>query len=237
MGDGIQFIDIIIFALIAVFLIMRLRGVLGRRDGTDGSHGDPFTGRGVNRKTPEGGPPAGTDSAGNVFSFPNAEESETAPPPPPVEAPAGPAGLQQIVQADPQFSPGEFLNGAKSAFEMILVAFAGGDRSTLKRLLSQEVYADFDSAIAQRETRGETMDYTLVGFKDVEISDASVSGRHALVTVRFVTDQVTTIRDNDGREIEGDASKVTTNTDLWTFSRDLRASDPNWTLVSTDTNE
>ncbi|MGB0749921.1 MAG: Tim44/TimA family putative adaptor protein [Magnetospiraceae bacterium] len=234
MSEGFQFIDIIIFALIAVFLIMRLRSVLGRRDGTNGNHGDPF--QSSNRQAGPPPPPANGSEAprdeDNVFQFPGGEEEPA--PTAPQETFEGPPGVLEVMGADPSFSPQEFVEGAKAAFEMVLVAFAGGDKSVLRNLLSDDVYADFEAAVDDRESRKETMDYTLVRFRDVKITDAELVGSEAQISVQFDTDQVTVVRDSGGEVVDGDANAVASNTDVWTFARDLRSSNPNWTLVSTE---
>jgi len=227
MGDGVQFFDIIIFAAIAVFLGLRLRSVLGRRTGNERQR-DPFK------------PVAPREDAARdkVVPLPDRlRPAQAEPGPAASEAPAdaGPAlpGLDQIRGADPSFSPGGFLAGARAAFEMIVGAYAAGDAATLRPLLSDEVFENFNNAIKARNRAKETLETTLVGITSADIVEAELQGRIALVTVKFVSEQVNVTRDAEGRVVEGDPSTVAKVTDIWTFSRNTRARDPNWTLVAT----
>ena len=145
------------------------------------------------------------------------------------------AGLQltQIQIADNAFNPGEFVGGARSAFEMIVHAFATGDTGTLRNLLSDDVFDNFSSAIKARLEAAETLETTVIGVKSVDIIDARLDGRQAFVTVKFVSEQVNVTRDAEGHVIDGDPNHVSEVTDLWTFSRNTRSRDPNWKLVET----
>jgi predicted lipid-binding transport protein (Tim44 family) len=223
MGGGFQFIDIILFALVAGFLILRLRSVLGRRDGHQGPAQDPFR------------PPAAKEPAeAEVVRLPERGEPATGAV---ADHPPGSlqAGLTQIKIADPSFKDDEFLSGAGMAFEMILTAYVAGDSAALKPLLSPEVFANFSRSIEERAAAGEVLETTLVGVRKVTIEEAYMAGRMAHVTVRFVSEQVTVTRNAAGEVVEGDPDRVTTVTDLWTFARDTRSPDPNWTLVATGT--
>jgi predicted lipid-binding transport protein (Tim44 family) len=142
-------------------------------------------------------------------------------------------GLKNIAEADPGFSPKTFLEGAKMAYEMIVTAFAQGDRKTLKNLLDREVYEGFERAIAEREAAGHTVDFTFVGLPKVEISEAELDKRNASVTIRFHAEVVSATRDKDGTLIEGNADQVRTIADEWTFARNTKSRDPNWKLVAT----
>lgn len=225
MGDG-YYLDIVLFALVAAFLILRLRSVLGRRDGFQGKGNDQLTSF-----------PAKTDRA--------ADSANSHPEPPaPVDstperdglslAPASlEAGLTQIKVADPRFNPSEFLDGARKAFEWILQAFVNGDSNTLQPLLSDDVFRNFDHTIQERHRAGEKLETTLVGIQSADTTEAYMAGRTAHVTVKFVSQQITVVRDAQGAVIEGDPSAVTDVTDYWTFARDTQAADPNWTLVAT----
>ncbi|HHY50335.1 MAG TPA: Tim44 domain-containing protein [Alphaproteobacteria bacterium] len=143
------------------------------------------------------------------------------------------AGLRAIADADPGFSPKAFMEGAKAAYEMIVTAFAQGDRKTLKSLLDKEVYDGFEQAIAEREAAGHRVDFTFVGLPKVAISAAELDRRNALVTVRFHAEVVSATRDRDGNLIEGHADQVKTIADEWTFARNPKSRDPNWKLVAT----
>lgn len=235
MNDGFQFIDIIFFALVAGFLVLRLRSVLGRRTGTERQDRPDYFG--TPRRNDNDG--AADNDAGNVVPMP-ARRGENPALDAEVEAmaasisPKG-AGLTQIKLADPAFTADGFLKGAKAAFEIILGAFAQGDAATLKPLLSPDVFTNFKAAMDERQAQGETLDAELVGFVSAEIAQAQMDGRIARVTVRFVTEQVNVLRDAGGEVLEGDPNRVTKVTDIWTFTRDTRSKNPNWLLVATAT--
>ena len=224
MDEGFQFIDIILFAMIAAFLVLRLRSVLGRRDGHEGRNRNPFA------------PPQPLEKPdNNVVHLPdNSDESLTTA----AAAAETPetvleAGIAEIRGADPKFDPEELMVGARVAFEMILGAFASGDRKALKPMLSPEVYGNFTRVMDGREESGEVLEEILVGIKASEIVEAYMAGSLANVTVKFVSDQIHVVRDEDGEIIEGDASAIVEVTDFWTFSRDPKSRNPNWTLVAT----
>ena len=144
------------------------------------------------------------------------------------------AGLKAIAEVDSSFTPKSFLEGAKTAYEMIVTAFAAGDRATLKNLLEKDVYDGFERVIRERESAGRKVDFTFVGLPKVEISDAELDKRNALVTIRFHAEVVSATRDmDDGELIEGNAEQVTNIADEWTFARSTRSRDPNWKLVAT----
>jgi predicted lipid-binding transport protein (Tim44 family) len=233
MGDGVQFLDIIIFAAIAVFLGLRLRGVLGRRTGNERQQRDPFK-----RPVPESRDETDRDKAGRdkVIPLPDRNRTPTAEPAPAdIAKPeaGGLPGLAQIRAADPSFDPQGFLGGARAAFEMIVGAFAAGDAAALKPLLSDEVFENFNGAIKARAKAKETLETTLVGISSAEIVEAELQGRSALVTVKFVSEQINVTKDAEGRIVDGDPATVAAITDIWTFARNTRARDPNWTLVAT----
>ncbi|MBI4183992.1 MAG: Tim44 domain-containing protein [Proteobacteria bacterium] len=225
--DDVQFLDIIFFAMVAAFLVLRLRSVLGRRTGHERQRHDP-------RLSPRTQP----------------GEAEAAEPPPALEAPAGEApagegeaetklsdlvaaGLTRLRLADRTFDPERFLDGARSAFEIIIAAFAAGDRATLRALLSDDVFRDFESAIAARERGGQSLKHTLVGMTSAEIVGAEVKGSTGVVTVKFVSDQINLMHDAEGKVVAGTPEGVTSVTDVWTFTRDSRSRDPNWMLAAT----
>lgn len=228
MGGDFQFFDIIILAMIAGFLVLRLRSVLGRRDGHEQDPRDPLNTKNAPRDEhdddnvvhlPDRGEPADVESA-------------------PVLDPNDPisAGLTQIQIADPSFHPNQFSEGAKAAFEMILNAFATGDRKTLKGLLSPDVMRNFDDVISERERNGEVLEETIVGIRTSDIVEAGMDGHNAMVTVKFHSEQVSALRDAEGNVIDGNPNEIIEVTDFWTFSRDTRSSDPNWTLIGTESN-
>ena len=231
MGNGFQFLDIIFFALIAAFLILRLRSVLGRRDGFGGRPRDPFTPPVQGEADNENAVPLPNHSDPGAFDeIVDAEPASGADPADPVAT-----GLAQIKRTDPSFDTEDFLVGARTAFEMIIHAFAAGDADTLRSLVSRDVFANFAGEIAKREETGETQETIVSAIRVSDIVEANVDGRAAHVTVKFVSDQTNLTRDQEGRVIEGDPEATTEVTDFWTFSRSLRARDPNWTLVATGT--
>jgi len=224
----------IIFLALAVFIFLRLRSVLGQRTGRERPPYDPYSARDAVR-----------GSNDNVVALPG-RGGETppaaAPPVDPAERwkgiaePGTPvaAGLDAVAQADPSFDAQHFIAGGRQAYEMIVTAYAEGDRRTLRNLLSREVYEGFENAIRERETRGETSETRFVSIDRSDITGAEVRGSTEQVTVRFVSQLVSVTRDRTGNVIEGSPDKVTDVTDVWTFARDLASRDPNWKLVATE---
>jgi predicted lipid-binding transport protein (Tim44 family) len=143
-------------------------------------------------------------------------------------------GLRAVVEADPAFSPRNFLDGAKQAYEMIVTAFATGDRKTLKMLLDKDVYDGFEKVMTEREAAGSTVDFTFVGLPKIDISHASYDRRNVLVSVQFHADVVSATHDRSGQLIEGIADQVQHIADDWTFARNPKSRDPNWKLVATN---
>lgn len=223
MGD-FAFFDIIFFALVAGFVILRLRSVLGRRTGTENP--ERWSPR-LPPRTVETGGPAGD----NVLKMPERGVSEA-----PAAAPAEgslEARLTQIKAAEPDFDPHVFAGGARGAFEMIVTAFAQGDTGALRPLLADDVYENFAAAIRGRQQAKQTLETTLIGIKSAEIVEARLDNRTAFVTVKFVSEQVNVTRNAAGEVVDGDPNHVAAVTDIWTFARRIRASDPNWALVQT----
>jgi predicted lipid-binding transport protein (Tim44 family) len=226
----------IIFLALAVFIFLRLRSVLGQRTGRERPPYDPYSARDAVRGA----------TNDNVVTLPGRAAAESAPKPvenaEPTErwkgiAEAGSAvagGLDAIAREDKAFDPKHFIAGARAAYEMIVLAYAEGDRRSLKNLLSREVYDGFEAAIRERENRGETVETRFVAIDKSDITGADLRGRTAQVTVRFVSQLISVTRDKSGNVIEGSPEKVTDVTDVWTFARDLSSRDPNWKLVATE---
>ena len=143
------------------------------------------------------------------------------------------AGFRAVAEADPTFTPKSFLDGAKQAYEMIVTGYATGDRTTLKNLLEKDVFDGFQRAIAEREAAGHTVDFTFVGLPKVEYADAEYDKKNVLVTIRFHAEVVSATRDAEGTLVEGNADQVQTIADEWTFARNPKSRDPNWKVVST----
>lgn len=234
MGEGFQFFDIILFAAIAAFLVLRLRSVLGKRTGHEQRPGqDPFQpsqqrqqqgAEGSDRDKVVPMPGRGEDNGVTDEELKKAADK--------AETPLS-AGLTQIKLADRDFDEEGFVEGAKGAFEMVVNAYAQGDRKTLRQLLANDVYGDFEQAIDEREKAGQTLETTLVNIREAEIIEAELQNRTAFVTVKFISEQINALKDPDGNVVEGDAEQVLDVTDIWTFARNTKSRDPNWTLVAT----
>jgi predicted lipid-binding transport protein (Tim44 family) len=237
------FVDIytIIFLVLAVVIFLRLRSVLGRRTGSERPPFDPFARRDV-----QGGAPANEDK---VISLPRrpadaeavrSDVSTTTAEHIKTIAPDGSTlneGLRAVAAADRSFDPDTFLQGAKGAYEMIVTAFAEGDRKSLKNLLNREVYDGFVAAIGQRETRQEKIEFKFVGIDKADITEASQKNTTAQITVRFLSKLISATHDKDGKVVDGDPVHVGDVTDIWTFAREVTSRDPNWKLVATESVE
>lgn len=232
----------IVFAIIAIFVVWKLRSVLGTRNGAERPPADPASGpnlgpNGVNAPTP----------MGQVVRLPTASRAAVAPSgAAPADAAARwkgfaepgskvAAGLEAIAGADPGFSPDGFLAGARSAYEMIVTAFAKGDRATLGNLLAPDVLDNFGKAIEARFAHGETMETTLVSIDSATFEDAQLNGGTAQISVRFAAKLISHTRDKTGAVTEGSAESVIDHLDVWTFSRDTGSRNPNWQLSATET--
>jgi predicted lipid-binding transport protein (Tim44 family) len=225
----------IIFLALAVFIFLRLRSVLGQRTGRERPPYDPYAARDArpqgsdkvvalpNRKSPDGSS-RGADVAESAERWKGVAEKGS----------AVATGLDAIAETDKSFDAAHFITGGRAAYEMIVGAFAAGDRRALKNLLAREVYDGFDAAIRERETKGETIESRFVSLETAEIIGAEMRGSTAQITVRFVSQLITATRDKSGNVVEGNPDKVTDVTDVWTFARDLTSRDPNWKLVATE---
>jgi predicted lipid-binding transport protein (Tim44 family) len=224
----------IFFLVAAVVIFFQLRNVLGRRTGNERPPFDPYT---AARNRDKDAAPAGPE---NVVSLPKKrgaavdEEAYKA-----IDAVAKPGtdlnkGLRAIKDGDPTFDPKTFADGAKMAYEMIVMAYADGDRKTLKNLLSREVYDGFVQAITDREARSEKIQSSFVGINKADIVSAEMKGGEAHVTLRIVSELISATRDGAGTVIDGDPETVAEVKDVWTFARDTRSKDPNWKLVATE---
>ena len=209
-----QFLDIVLIAMVAGVILFRLYSVLGRRTGHERGPSERFSRVG------------GAKPGDNVVALP---DRSAARPVKPAEAP----GLLDIKLADRAFDSEHFLAGARQAYEIVVSAFASGDRTALRPLLSDDVYATFDAAIRAREERKEKVSFTLVGIKDLKIAHAALKDRMADITVQFSSQFISATTNVAGAVIDGDPKAMREVTDSWTFARDTKAGDPNWTLVAT----
>ena len=228
MGDLPHYFDIILFAMVAAFLVLRLRSVLGRRTGNERRRDLLMRGPAA-----AGDKPAATKPGLNKIVALTQRPSPTAlvagAPPPNTVA----GGLAQITAVDPGFAAPAFLDGVRGAFELIVAAFAKGDKGGLRPLLSDDTYKSFSAAIDERETAGETLETRVAELKDIDIMEAGMDGRAARVTVKLVSDQINVLRAHDGSVVDGDPLNLIEKTDFWTFARDTSSADPNWQLVAT----
>jgi predicted lipid-binding transport protein (Tim44 family) len=219
MGE-FQYFDIILFAMVAGFLVLRLRSVLGRRTGNERRR-DLF---------PRRAEPAADN---NVTTLVEPEKRITKPAGDASAADEVAEGLNRIRRADSSFDPAHFIEGARSAFEMIVAAFAKGEKAELRPLLSDEVFQRFSVAIDERVDAKETLETQIEKLDKVDIVEAGLAGRTAQVTLKLVSHQINVTRAMDGSIVDGAPGQSVEKTDYWTFARDTRSTDPNWVLVAT----
>jgi predicted lipid-binding transport protein (Tim44 family) len=225
----------IIFLALAVFIFLRLRSVLGQRTGSERPPYDRAAPNVVQR----------TQDNNNVVPMPGAVVDQAPLAPSADVAPADrwkgiaepgtplAAGLDAIVAHDSSFDPRHFISGARSAYEMIVLAFANGDRRALKDLLSSDVYDSFETVIKDREKHEQKTETRFVSIDKAELVSAEGRDRAAQLTVRFVSQMISVTRDKTGAIVDGNPDKVADITDVWTFARDTSSRDPNWKLVGT----
>jgi predicted lipid-binding transport protein (Tim44 family) len=219
MGSN-NLLDLVIFAAIAVFLVLRLRAVLGRRTGEERPRPNPFA-----QPDPayvDRAPVAAPAQLGPVAATPSDQPLSLE------------ARVQILRAADPSFDEKHFIAGAKTAFQMIVQAFATGDLATLKSLLGPSLYGDFAKAVEARTRSGHSLLTEIRGPIEADLEDARVENGQAQVEIRFTTQQIHAVRDASGAVVEGDPTQPIEIVDLWTFARDPRSKDPNWQLVATD---
>lgn len=236
LAEDMEFFDFgtIFFLIAAVVIFFQLRNVLGRRTGNERPPFDPYTAGRAAKDAPA--------KSENVVSLPRAkrasddEKEDVYASIDAFEKPGSDLnkGLRAIRDADPTFEPKTFVDGAKMAYEMIVMAYADGDRKTLKNLLSREVFDGFVAAIADREGRSEKVQSSFVGIDKINIVGAEMKGSEAHVTLRIVSELISATRDKAGEVIDGDPETVAEVKDVWTFARDTRSKDPNWKLVATE---
>jgi predicted lipid-binding transport protein (Tim44 family) len=225
---------ILLLAAVAVLIYLKLRSVLGQRTGRERPPYDPYSAPDTVRNSP----------GDKIVALPQ-RTSEPARPAEAAElperyagfaAPGSPVakGLDAIVAADKNFDVKQFIAGARAAYEMIVTAYAAGDRRSLKNLLAREVYDGFEAVIREREARGESVETRFVSIDTTEITNAELRGKMAQLTLRFVSQLVSATRDRSGDVIDGSADAVTSVTDVWTFAREVTSRDPNWNLVATE---
>ncbi|WP_319412263.1 Tim44/TimA family putative adaptor protein [uncultured Cohaesibacter sp.] len=229
----------VIFLIIAVVLFWRLRDVLGTRTGNEADPFDPFS---DHESSDEKKAPRADDVGDNVIALPERMENENESAEEKSKriekiAPEGSslnAALSQLMVMDRNFDPDSFLSGARIAYEMIVTAYAQGDRKSLKKLLAADVFAGFTAALDEREANKLRVDFTFIGINKSSIVEAEIAGNEAQITVRFVSSITSCTKDEVGHVIEGDPNAVEDVTDIWTFSRDVTSHNPNWKLIGTE---
>lgn len=212
-------LQLLVLAGIAIFLILKLRSVLGTRDGYENPPEITSSRRSAPRRdfeVIEGGPDR--DITDHVE-----DGSEAA------------KALAAMKMAEPGFSVSEFLQGARGAYEMILMAFENGDVDGLRPFLASDVMETFEDVIRQREEQGLTIEASFVGLREIALHDATFdrAESEAEVTVRFVGELTSVVRNAEGEIVEGDPNAIKRQRDVWTFARKMGSSDPNWVLVAT----
>jgi len=217
-----EIFDIIILAMVAGFIFLRLRGELGNKTGNEPlppSNPHPRA-TGSDRVVDLSGRPVGE---ADVATHEEAEAID----------PRFHTAFSAMRRLDSHFNPGQFLDGAAQAYPMILEAFWAGDRDTLKTYLSPSVFDQFDSALSVREAAGHKLDNRLLDVTAADIVDARLEGKTAEITVHFTAEIIAVTRDADGKAIEGNLSDAVVVNDNWTFARDLKSRDPSWSLIAT----
>ena len=215
---NMQLIQLLALAGIAVYLVLKLRGVLGTREGHEGPRTDMSNPVGGKPKFEviEGGPDE--DITDHV-----AEDSDSA------------RALLGMKVAESSFSVTEFLQGSKGAYEMILMAFENGDLASVQSFLSEDVYKAFASVIETRKEKGLTIEVEFIGVRETGLMGATFdpASNRGEVDVRFVCELTSVVKDSNGDTVEGDETEVKRQRDVWTFGRTMGSSDPNWQLVAT----
>jgi predicted lipid-binding transport protein (Tim44 family) len=235
----------LIFLVLAVVVFLKLRSVLGRRTGQEETRFERY--RAQREASQRNGKVAAQEK---VVTLPRREREEVEAAPVAehakvrtdleerVKGLAGDNasmanGLLDIARSDQTFDPDQFLKGARAAYEIIVTAFAEGNRKTLKDLLSRDVHDGFVGAIAEREARGEQVDQSFVGIKTADIVEAELKAGVAQLTVKFVSELISATRDRVGEVIGGDPKRIKEVTDIWTFAREVASRNPNWKLIAT----
>lgn len=241
--DGKIDIFTILFLVIAVVIILKLRSVLGRKTGDEDARIERYR---AQERTRAAAAQASADKAvamprretaeapgGTQVTSTTADDDEARVRAFAASDPALAESLVAIHRVDASFDPETFLKGARQAYEMIVTAFAEGNRKILRNLLSREVFDGFSSAIGDRESRGEQIDQSFVGINRTDVLEAEVKGGMAQLTVKFVSELISATRDKAGVVVSGDPKRIKEVIDIWTFAREVASRDPNWKLVAT----
>ena len=214
MNDGFAFFDIIIFAMLAIYLVFQLRRVLGRKTGMEKPPTNEFTEE-----------KEATSQHENIIPLHDESQEQT----------VSESGISRLRQLDTSFNEKEFISGSRSAFSWIVSAFADGDSIKLEPLLGSKLFKSFEQVIQERVAAGEKLETNIVSIKSAQIDEVLVEGNIATVTVEFISDQIKVVRDSEENVIDGNPDTIETLTDLWTFNRDVTSPNPNWILTRTET--
>ncbi len=219
--NNVPYIDILILAMIAIFIINRLRNTLGKKTGNEHDIADKFS-RGksdLKESSPDKVSKAGYDETKKknfkqIFhENPNISDE-----------------LSKIYKIDPSFTVDEFIAGAKKAFEFIINKYSDENIKPLKKLLSADIFKMFDKQINDRAKKNENLDVSIIGIKEAKIEDASIKSSIASIKVKFSSEQVQVIKNDKGKIISGDGNQILSIVESWFFSKDLKRNDPNWIL-------
>ena len=213
--ESFQFVDIILLAMVAGFLVLRLRSNLGRRTGHEQGHKSFSSDKVVRINKNDETQNFENDDEENLVD----NEIDT--------------GISQIINHDPGFSIDEFKSGALKAFEIILYAFAKKDKETLDSLLSKDVFDAFVGSINERDAAAELLETKILRVEISKINNVGVKGSLASISLEFISDQINLISSQDGKLIDGDPDCIENYKDQWTFQKNLNHKDPNWELAST----
>lgn len=213
-------IQLLVLAGIALFLILRLRAVLGTRDGFEKPPLPKSNDRarsGPDLEVIEGGPDL------DITDHVDADSDQA-------------RALTEMKKLEPSFNVTEFLDGARKAYEMIVMGYENGDLADIKPILSEDIYETFAEGISAREEQGLTIDANFIGVREMQLADATLdpNTKEAEITIRFVSEMNSAVRDKAGDIIEGSLTDIKKQKDSWAFARNMGTDDPNWLLVSTD---
>ncbi len=221
-----DWLQIIFFAALAVFFLIRLRQVLGQRTGNEQKYKHHKI-----LQMPLPGQKHQTENVAEKSNIENEQEKSF------LLSAELVNNVYELQRQYPAFQPSTFVKGAKIAFEAILEAYAAGDTNTLKALVDQDMFDLFDQAIITRQQKGQRQETMIVAIKEAKIRSIQSDAARAVISVIIVSEQINAIRNQQGQVIEGDATAVMTVRDLWTFAKDLRRTDPNWLLITTENAE
>lgn len=225
--------DILLYGLVAAGLVFWLRNILGTRHGDENERPNPFAGL---PEKPNADPARNAEKSSFLGDAPESgapvlDRNVS------LESAAVENGIADIARADKGFELPTFIKGAQDAFVIVVEAFADKDKETLENLLAEPLYESFSAVIDEREKKGEQASVEIHAVRKVDVLEAGLNGKNAFVTVRFIADETSILRDKDDKLIFGDPERVTETRDIWTFSRNVSSRDPRWLLVATREDE